>query len=308
MDQQLDAHPSTQTCRRLIRLDDVGRNDVALVGGKNASLGEMIAGLAGKGIRIPDGFATTTDAFRELLEVAGLQPRVTAALASFRSGATDLATTGAAIRALFLEAKLPPALESEIAQAYRDLGRRHDLVDPAVAVRSSATCEDLTDASFAGQQETFLNVRGERALLDACRGCFASLYTDRAISYREGKGLRDEDMALSIGVQLMVRSDLAGSGVIFTLDRKPAFRAPRRSAPCGGWARPSFRVWWIRTPTPSSNPWPATTGCARSSSGLADRSGKRWCSRPTPRSARRSSPPATTNARPSCSATMRSFN
>lgn len=223
MDQQLDTRPPTETHSRVVWLSATGRDDVALVGGKNASLGEMIAGLASKGISVPDGFATTTAVYRELVETAHLQARLDDALASYRSGATDLAAVGTTIRSLFLEAELPDTIEQAIVEAYRELGRRHDIVDPAVAVRSSATSEDLADASFAGQQETFLNVRGERALLDACRGCFASLYTDRAIAYRKAKGLGDKDLALSIGVQLMIRSDLAGSGVIFTLDPETGF-------------------------------------------------------------------------------------
>jgi pyruvate,water dikinase len=223
MDQQLDTRPSTETPCRVVWLDSIGRDDVALVGGKNASLGEMIAGLAAQGIRVPDGFATTTAAFRELVESARLQAELNGALASYRSGALDLAAVGATIRSRFLEADLPDAIEQAIVEAYRELGRRHDTVDPAVAVRSSATCEDLGDASFAGQQETFLNVCGEPALLDACRRCFASLYTDRAIAYREAKGLGGGELALSIGVQLMIRSDLAGSGVIFTLDPETGF-------------------------------------------------------------------------------------
>lgn len=223
MDQQLDTRPPTESQCRVIWLEATGRGDVALVGGKNASLGEMIAGLASKGISVPDGFATTTAVYRELVEAAHLQTRLDEALVSYRSGIADLAAVGATIRSLFLEAELPDAIEQAIVEAYRELGRRHDMADPAVAVRSSATSEDLADASFAGQQETFLNVRGEPALLDACRQCFASLYTDRAIAYREAKGLSGKDPALSIGVQLMIRSDLAGSGVIFTLDPETGF-------------------------------------------------------------------------------------
>lgn len=208
---------------RVIALDAVRRDDVALVGGKNASLGELMRALGGQGIRVPEGFAVTTDSYRELVEGAGLQPKIDAALAAFASGRVDLAATGSSIRALFEETALPRAVEEEVVASYRALARRRGVADPAVAVRSSATCEDLASASFAGQQESFLNVRGEKALIEACRKCFASLFTDRAIAYRQAKGLGDKQWALSIGIQLMVRSDLAGAGVIFTLDPETGF-------------------------------------------------------------------------------------
>ncbi|GAA4833514.1 phosphoenolpyruvate synthase [Kitasatospora terrestris] len=207
--------------RRVIRFTELGRADVGLVGGKNASLGELITRLGPSGVRVPDGFATTADAFREFL-AGDLRARVAEQLERLRQGA-PLAEVGAAVRAALSAAPLPPALEQEVVDGYRALARATGRGDPDVAVRSSATAEDLPQASFAGQQETFLNVRGEAALLDACRRCFASLFTDRAIDYRERMGFDHLAVALSVGVQLMVRSDLGGAGVMFTLDTESGF-------------------------------------------------------------------------------------
>ncbi|MGN6325995.1 phosphoenolpyruvate synthase [Pseudolysinimonas sp.] len=208
---------------RVLWFRDIGIDDVPRVGGKNASLGELIRALEPAGIRVPDGFATTADAYRELIAHGDLGPRIATELAAYRSGTASLAATGEAVREALLAAELPPELAVEIREAYRELGRRSGIPHPAVAVRSSATAEDLPDASFAGQQETFLNVVGERQLLEACRRCYASLFTDRAIDYRRAKGFDDLDVALSIGVQRMVRSDVGASGVMFSLDPESGF-------------------------------------------------------------------------------------
>ena len=197
--------------------------DVGRVGGKNASLGEMVRALEGKGVRVPGGFATTAAAFREYVSANGLEPDLRRNIDALKSGKLSLHATGEAIRRLFLDAEFPQEISNAITHAYRELSKRSHTEDISVAVRSSATAEDLPQASFAGQQETFLNVRGERALLDACRRCYASLFTDRAISYREVQGFDHLDVALSIGVQQMVRSDLAGSGVMFSIDTESGF-------------------------------------------------------------------------------------
>ncbi|MBD0694961.1 phosphoenolpyruvate synthase [Streptomyces sp. CBMA123] len=208
--------------RRVIRFRDLGRADVALVGGKNASLGELINGLAPAGVRVPDGFATTADAYRELLDTGGLHERIAEQIDRLHQGA-PLPAVGATIRSDVLATPLPAALARDVLAAYEHLAREAGRQDPDVAVRSSATAEDLPEASFAGQQETFLNVRGAAALLDACRRCYASLFTDRAIDYRERMGFDHLSLALSVGVQVMVRSDLAGAGVVFTLDPETGF-------------------------------------------------------------------------------------
>ncbi|GAA2244175.1 phosphoenolpyruvate synthase [Kitasatospora cystarginea] len=208
--------------RRVIWFTDLGRDDVSLVGGKNASLGELITRLGPAGVRVPDGFATTAEAYREFLDTPGLRKRIAAQLDRLREG-EPLAEVGSAIRAAVLSTPLPSALERDLGEAYERLGGNVWRTDPDVAVRSSATAEDLPQASFAGQQETFLNVRGREALLDACRRCYASLFTDRAIDYRERMGFGQLSVALSVGVQLMVRSDLGGAGVVFTLDTETGF-------------------------------------------------------------------------------------
>ena len=198
-------------------------DDVAIVGGKNASLGEMIRHLAAEGVAVPDGFATTADAYRDLLAAADLTPVLTRELDALHEGRKDLHEVGEAIRRAILHATWPDAVADAIRDAYRTLGEGAGEAPIAVAVRSSATAEDLPDASFAGQQETFLNVRGEGALLDACLRCVASLFTDRAIAYRDAQGFDHLEVALSVGVQRMVRSDLAGSGTMFTLDTETGF-------------------------------------------------------------------------------------
>src|SRR5690606_34866356 len=194
-----------------------------LVGGKNASLGEMIRSLAPSGVRVPEGFATTAGAFRRFVAHNGLEDPIRRALADLDAGRASLADAGRAIREAFLRADWPPALAEAIRAAYRELGRRAGRPNLDVAVRSSATAEDLPEASFAGQQETFLNIRGERALLDACRRCYASLFTDRAIAYRKAQGFDHFQVALSVGVQRMVRSDRAGAGVLFSIDTETGF-------------------------------------------------------------------------------------
>jgi pyruvate,water dikinase len=207
----------------LLWFEKVGRGDVARVGGKNASLGEMVANLAAKGVRVPPGFATTADAYWRFIDANGLKEKIAAALADLAAGKATLAETGSAIRALFVKSEWPAETAKAIREAYKELCERAGKTDADVAVRSSATAEDLPDASFAGQQETYLNIRGEAALLDACRRCYASLFTDRAISYRQVKGFDHMKVALSVGVQRMVRSDLGGSGVMFSIDTESGF-------------------------------------------------------------------------------------
>jgi pyruvate,water dikinase len=203
---------------------ELGIDDVPLVGGKNASLGEMYRELAANGVKVPDGFAITAEAYRVFLEQAGVDRQIREVLRGLDSrNVENLRDRGRRARQAILGAELPPAMADEIIAAYDRLSESTGSpVD--VAVRSSATAEDLPDASFAGQQETYLNVQGHRLLLDTCRRCFASLFTDRAISYREDKGFDHFKIALSIGVQRMVRSDLATSGVMFSIDTETGFR------------------------------------------------------------------------------------
>jgi pyruvate,water dikinase len=201
----------------------LGRGDVALVGGKNASLGEMVRYLTGHGVKVPAGFATTADAYWRFVEANGLRDVITGLLNDLEASKIPLAEAGMSIRRAFLHGTWPSELAASIAQSYQELGRRAGKSDPDVAVRSSATAEDLPDASFAGQQESFLNIRGVPALLDACRRCYASLFTDRAIAYRKAKGFDHLKVALSIGVQNMVRSDLGGAGVMFSIDTETGF-------------------------------------------------------------------------------------
>src|SRR5215470_8309083 len=206
----------------IVRFEDLRMTDVDHVGGKNASLGEMIGNLAGRGIRVPGGFATTAAAYREFLGAAGLAQRIDAELARLDpNDVVALARCGAEIRGWIAAAPFSGRLEDEIATAYKALASD---AGTAVAVRSSATAEDLADASFAGQQETFLNVTGLANVLAAIKQVFGSLYTDRAISYRARKGFAHAEVALSVGVQRMVRSHLAASGVMFTLDTESGFR------------------------------------------------------------------------------------
>ena len=217
----------------ILGFDDPAAGDVATVGGKNASLSNMVRTMRSAGLAVPDGFATTAHAFRDYIDANGIESSLRAQIAAFQSGRSPLHETGETIRRLFLEGEFPTAMAEAIREAYQRLSRAAGVDELGVAVRSSATAEDLPDASFAGQQETFLNVRGERELLDACRRCFASLFTDRAISYREAKNFDHLKVALSIGVQRMVRSDLAGSGVMFSIDTETGF--PRTVVVSAAW-------------------------------------------------------------------------
>ena len=213
-----------QGLRSFIRwFEEIGIEDVQIVGGKNASLGEMYRELASKGIKVPNGFAITAAAYREFLREAGLEATIVEALKDLDAqDLENLRRRGSRLRQAVLAATVPPALEHAIIEAYARLSEgAPEPVD--VAVRSSATAEDLPDASFAGQQETYLNVQGPRALLDTCKRCFASLFTDRAIAYRVEKGFDHRKIALSIGVQRMVRSDLAAAGVMFSIDTETGF-------------------------------------------------------------------------------------
>jgi pyruvate, water dikinase len=202
---------------------EIGIQDVALVGGKNASLGEMYRELTSKGVKVPNGFAVTAEAYRYFLQQAGLDGKIKEILGGLDTrDIANLRQRGRHVRHAIVAASFPPDLEQAVVEAYDQLGEGGEPVD--VAVRSSATAEDLPDASFAGQQETYLNVQGHVALLDSCKRCFASLFTDRAISYRVDKGFDHLKVRLSIGVQRMVRSDLAASGVMFSIDTETGFR------------------------------------------------------------------------------------
>src|SRR6266851_6516529 len=206
----------------VVNFDRLGMRDIEQVGGKNASLGEMIGQLSKAGIRVPGGFATTADAFREFLGRDALASRIEARLKGLDADDVEaLGRCGAEIRGWIEAATLPKRLQSEIGEAYEELTGGDRSV--SVAVRSSATAEDLPDASFAGQQETFLNIRGLPNVMTALKQVFASLYNDRAISYRIHKGFQSA-VALSAGVQRMARSDLGASGVMFTLDTESGFR------------------------------------------------------------------------------------
>ncbi|NJM35036.1 MAG: phosphoenolpyruvate synthase [Rhodomicrobium sp.] len=208
----------------VIWFEALGRNDVPRVGGKNASLGEMVRNLSGKGVSVPPGFATTADAYWRFIEANSLKEAIAAVLNHLAARKSTLAEAGHAIRTAILRGDWPLDIARSITGAYDELCRQagHDDID--VTVRSSATAEDLPDASFAGQQETFLNIRGDYALLDACRRCYASLFTDRAISYRQTKGFDHLKVALSVGVQRMVRSDKGGAGVMFSIDTETGFK------------------------------------------------------------------------------------
>jgi pyruvate, water dikinase len=208
----------------ILWFEEVSKSDVALVGGKNASLGEMYQNLDSKGVSVPPGFAITAYAYQYLLEKGGLEDDLKKALDGLDThNVTDLQKRGKKVRDLIENAHFPKELEEEIYKAYDELGEKLGMKNPDVAVRSSATAEDLPDASFAGQQESYLNVTGKRELLHFVKKAFASLFTNRAISYREDRGFGHFDVYLSIVVQKMARSDLASSGVIFTLDTESGF-------------------------------------------------------------------------------------
>ncbi len=207
----------------VLPLSQLRMHDVDTVGGKNSSLGELISQLSQAGVRVPGGFATTAEAFREFLNHNGLTQKINAALTTLNVDDLDaLAKTGAMVRDLVVKAPFQPSLEKQIREAYAELTQGN--ADASFAVRSSATAEDLPDASFAGQQETYLNIKGIDNVLEAIRHVFASLYNDRAISYRVHKGFTHADVALSAGVQRMVRSDTGAAGVMFTLDTESGFR------------------------------------------------------------------------------------
>ncbi|MFA5941473.1 MAG: phosphoenolpyruvate synthase [Sinimarinibacterium sp.] len=203
--------------------ESLGRTDVPRVGGKNASLGEMVQRLRSAGVRVPTGFAATAEAYWTFVNANALGDVIRTVLGEMRAGHATLAEAGHTIRRAFLRAKIPEPLADALRGAYRELSARIGAGTADVAVRSSATAEDLPEASFAGQQESFLNIVGEDALLDACRKCYASLFTDRAISYRDTHGFDHLKVALSIGVQRMVRSDRGCAGVMFSLDTETGF-------------------------------------------------------------------------------------
>lgn len=243
---QLHASPDGREQALVLWYEEVGIADIPLVGGKNASLGEMIRQLSAQGVNVPTGFATTAHAFRYFMQRAGLDDRLRELLSDLDvEDLGNLQERGRQARAMILHTPFPPELESAIIEAYTQLCERYGAGDNAicerlagdelvayrdyncgvdVAVRSSATAEDLPDASFAGQQETYLNVYGIKPVLESCHRCFASLFTDRAISYRAIKGFDHFDVALSVGVQKMVRSDLAASGVLFSIDTETGFK------------------------------------------------------------------------------------
>jgi len=211
--------------RYIRRFSEITIDDIPLVGGKNASLGEMFSALAEQGVRVPDGFAITADGYHHFIAHNHLQEKIDAALEPLDVNDIDALTlAGALIREHIMYADIPEDLAAEIHEAYGTLADEYKHANPDVAVRSSATAEDLPTASFAGQQDTYLNIRGERNLISTCRQVFASLYTNRAIAYRELHGFKHADVALSIGVQKMVRSDLGASGVMFSLDTESGFR------------------------------------------------------------------------------------
>jgi pyruvate,water dikinase len=207
----------------VLKFEDLRRSDVALVGGKNSSLGEMINALDGEGIAVPSGFATTSHSYWRYVNANGLRDKVSGLITEWQAGKISLAEAGQMIRKLFLGGTWPADLAAAIKSAYQELSNKAGTENLSVAVRSSATAEDLPDASFAGQQETYLNVVGDQDLLDACRRCYASLFTDRAISYRQTKRFDHNAVALSVGVQRMVRSDVGGSGVMFSIDTESGF-------------------------------------------------------------------------------------
>ncbi len=204
--------------------NELGIKDVPIVGGKNASLGEMYRNLASENVRVPNGFATTASAYDYFMDKTGTKEKIRKILEGLNThNVKDLMKRGALVRQVILKAELPEDLNEEIRKAYKTLSNEYKTSAVDVAVRSSATAEDLPDASFAGQQETFLNIKGEKELLIAVKKCVASLFTNRAISYRVDKGFDHFKIALSVGVQKMIRSDLAASGVMFTIDTESGF-------------------------------------------------------------------------------------
>lgn len=210
--------------KKILWFSEIGMADVPLVGGKNASLGEMIKNLTSKGVSIPDGFATTAGAYFDFLEKTGLAQKIEEILNGLDiHNLKQLSQKGKKVRGLILSAELPVALRNEIISAYQKFSLQHNVKNADVAARSSATAEDLPGASFAGQQETYLNISGEQNVLIAVKKCFASLFTDRAIVYRQEMGFSHTKVGLSAGIQKMVRSDLASSGVMFSCDTESGF-------------------------------------------------------------------------------------
>ena len=208
----------------ILWFEEVGITDIPFVGGKNASLGEMIQQLTPKGVNVPTGFATTAYAYRHFIKAAGIEDKLRELFAELDvENVRNLQNCGKQARSLILNTSFPQELQDAIATAYRGLCDRYG-DETEVAVRSSATAEDLPDASFAGQQETYLNVQGIKRVLEYCHRCYASLFTDRAISYRQHNGFDHFEVALSVGVQKMVRSDLASSGVMFSIDTETGFK------------------------------------------------------------------------------------
>jgi pyruvate, water dikinase len=215
--------PAGATEPLVLRFDAITAADLPRVGGKNASLGEMTRELGAAGIAVPPGFATTATAYRAFVEANALAPVITREIAALHAGVRPLRAVGAALRAAFSRGRLPDVVRRAVLEAYAALGRAVGTEAPAVAVRSSATAEDLPTASFAGQQETYLNIVGEAPLLEAVVQCITSLFTDRAIAYREANGFDHAAIALSVGVQLMVRADVGAAGVMFTLETETGY-------------------------------------------------------------------------------------
>jgi len=210
---------------KILWFNELSIEDVPLVGGKNASLGEMYRELHKKGVKVPNGFAITANAYRYFIEEAGIKDKIKKILSDLNThDMKNLSERGEKVRDAILSSELPKDLEEEIIRNYEKLCKEYKRNNLDVAVRSSATAEDLPDASFAGQQETFLNIKGHKALIESCKKCFASLFTNRAISYRVDKGFDHFSIALSVCVQKMVRSDLACSGVMFSIDTESGFK------------------------------------------------------------------------------------
>src|SRR3989338_377301 len=210
--------------KNIIWFKELEIKDVPLVGGKNASLGEMYVNLISKGVNLANGFATTADAYFYFLQESGLTNQISEILKDINvHDLKSLHEKGKKVRELILNATLPQDLQSDIISAYKELSKLYNVSNVDVAVRSSATAEDLPGASFAGQQETFLNITGEANVLEAVKKCFASLFTDRAIAYRQEMGFAHTKVGLSAGIQKMVRSDLASSGVMFSCDTESGF-------------------------------------------------------------------------------------
>src|SRR3989339_1532478 len=211
--------------KNILWFKEIEIKDVPLVGGKNASLGEMYSKLTAKGVSVPNGFSVTAAAYNYFLKTAGIKDDIERILVDLDTNSIkNLSERGAKVRATILNAKFPEDLKNAILEAYHQLSKQYKTNFTDVAIRSSATAEDLPDASFAGQQESYLHIKGDAQVLEACKKCVASLFTDRAISYRVDKKFSHFDIQLSITVQKMVRSDKACSGVMFTIDTETGFQ------------------------------------------------------------------------------------